>query len=356
MPTSLNQRILDRSVAHATFLRRLQAGEANRIIRLLHDAVHEPLSARLLGRLDRIKTRGFDTGPKTTKRIQDVLRRNAELIRLGMAKVYPELRERLTQVGFMEAAFQRKMVVESFPAALEVDFVRPAGNLLRSVVTARPFNGRLLSEWWRGISVGARQGVNGAIVQGLARGDGVPEMMRGVRGALDITTRNAETVVRTAVNHVTSHARETTYAENDDLVNRIRYVATLDARTTDICASLDGREFEIGDGPRPPMHMNCRSTTTPVLLPFSKLGIPGLKDLPESTRAAIDGPTSGRETYGQWLRRQPVEDQNKVLGVGKAQLFRSGKVSIDRFVDSDYKPLTLEQVLKREGLTKADLN
>jgi SPP1 gp7 family putative phage head morphogenesis protein len=356
MPTSLNQRIIDRSISHATFLRRLQNGEANRIVRLLHEAVHEPLTRRLASRLDRIKTRGFDTGPRTTQRIAETLTRNSELIRLGMGEVYPELRSALTDVGFMEASFQTRMIRDSFPRALEFDLTRPSGQLLRSAVTARPFNGRVLRTWWQSVNVGAREGVNGAVVQGLARGETVSEMMRGVRSALATTSRNAESVVRTAVNHVTQHAREETYRTNTDVVQQVRYIATLDARTTDTCASLDGRVFDIGDGPRPPMHFNCRSTTVPVVKPFSELGIPGLKDLPEAQRSSIDGPVSVRETYGTWLRRQPVAEQNRVLGVGRAKLFRDGKVPIDRFVDSQYQPLTLEQVLKREGLTRADLN
>jgi SPP1 gp7 family putative phage head morphogenesis protein len=45
---------------------------------------------------------------------------------------------------------------------------------------------------------------------------------------------------------------------------KYRYVATLDSRTSSICAALDGREFEYGKGPMPPQHFNCRSTTVPI--------------------------------------------------------------------------------------------
>lgn len=356
MSVSLNQRILDRSIEHATFLRRLQSGEANAVVKLLLEKVHRPLMERLASRLERIKTRGFDTGPKTTKRIEALLRRNAEIIRLGMGEVYPDLRERLTQVGFMEASFQAKMVKSAFPKAIAVDFTRPSGNLLRSIVTARPFNGRILREWWQGIDVQIRKGVNGAIQTGLAQGQTIPEMTRAVRQVLNTGTRSAEAVVRTAVNHTATHAREQTYVENTDIIGKVRYVATLDGRTTITCASLDGKEFLVGDGPRPPMHFGCRSTTVPVLKPISQLGIPGLKDLPPGKRAALGGPVSSKESYGVWLKRQTPERQNRVLGAKRAQLFRDGKVPIDRFVDSQYRPLTLEQIMKREGLTKADLN
>lgn len=356
MPDSLNQKILDRSISHATFLRRLQIGESNRIVKLLVDGVHEPLTRTLASRLDRIGTRGFDTGPKTTKRIQQMLKRNSDLIREGMVSIYPELREELVKIGFMEADFQGKMINDALPRPLEVDFLRPAGTTLRSAVTSRPFNGRILRKWWQSVDVGARQQVNGAIMQGLARGDTTQEMMRSVRKTLQTTSNNAEAVVRTAVNHTVTQAREQTYKENADIVSRVRFVATLDSRTTPSCAALDGKEFPVGDGPRPPIHFGCRSTTVPVLKPLSQLGIPGLKDIPEGTRSSVDGPVTAKETYGTWLKRQSAEDQNKVLGAGNAKLFRTGQVKIERFVDSDYKPLSLKQVLKREGLDSSALN
>lgn len=357
---SLNQRILDRSVAHATFLARLQTGEANRVANLLVEGVHGPLMERLVSRLERIKERGFDTGPRTTKRLQELVRRNNELIRLAMRDAYPKVRDRMIEVGFAEADFQQLMLRESFAATVEgapiaIDFRRPSGGLLRSAVTARPMQGRLLREWWSDLELSTRRKVNGEIMQGLARGDGLTAITRQVRKGLNTSTRNAKAITKTAVTHVSTHARDETYRSNSDIIESIRYIATLDSRTTDICASLDGKEFRIGEGPRPPMHIGCRSTTSPKMKKASSL-FPGLKDLPPRTRASIDGPVTGRETYGTWLKRQEVAEQNRVLGVGRAKLFRDGRVPIERFVGSDYRPLTLEQVLEREGLTKAALN
>jgi hypothetical protein len=56
-------------------------------------------------------------------------------------------------------------------------------------------------------------------------------------------------------------------------------------------------------------------------------------------------------TFPQFLKRQPKAFQEEVLGVEKAKLFRSGKVSIDRMVDPrTLRPLTLDEIRKREGL------
>jgi len=44
---------------------------------------------------------------------------------------------------------------------------------------------------------------------------------------------------------------------------RYIWVSVLDSGTTDICRSLDAKTFEVGKGPKPPMHVRCRSTTAP---------------------------------------------------------------------------------------------
>jgi hypothetical protein len=64
----------------------------------------------------------------------------------------------------------------------------------------------------------------------------------------------------------------------------------------------------------------------------------------------MDGPVDGRTTYQSWLKRQDAEFQNEVLGVERAELFRSGKVTLDRFVDDQGVTLTLKQLREIEGI------
>ena len=48
-------------------------------------------------------------------------------------------------------------------------------------------------------------------------------------------------------------------------------------------------------------------------------------------------------TYEQWLRRQPADFQDEVLGKKKGDKFRAG-ASVDRFVDRQGNTLTLKQL------------
>lgn len=57
------------------------------------------------------------------------------------------------------------------------------------------------------------------------------------------------------------------FYKDSELVEKYRYVATLDNRTSLICQELDGMIFDVKDGEvgvnLPAMHPNCRSTTVP---------------------------------------------------------------------------------------------
>lgn len=168
------------------------------------------------------------------------------------------------------------------------------------------------------------------------------EIAREITSLVDTRTRQqAESLVRTVTNFTGGQARQATYKENDDVIVGEEYVATLDSRTTITCAGFDGKIFPIGEGPIPPIHWGCRSVRIPSIDPEFNLGAQVTGE-----RASIDGPVSAQTTYGGWLKRQSHEVQDEVLGVERAKLFRSGKISIGNFTDDIGKVYTLDE-LKR---------
>jgi hypothetical protein len=89
-------------------------------------------------------------------------------------------------------------------------------------------------------------------------------------GILQTTRRNAESMVRTATQHVSSAAQHQVWTDNRNVVAMYKFVATLDFVTSKICRTLDGQEFDFGKGPIPPVHMNC---LLPDTLITSSMGI-----------------------------------------------------------------------------------
>ena len=181
---------------------------------------------------------------------------------------------------------------------------------------------------------------------------------------LNMASHQIRTVVRTSINQVSNAASQQVYKANEDITEKYKYVSTLDSRTTALCASLDGKEFEYGKGPEPPQHFNCRSTTVAVI-DYDALKKMGWDfDVPkEGRRAAAGGMVPANETYGKWLYGQrkagtkftPGVRQIEALGKEKAKYFNrlankyGADDAIKKFVREDGSEVSLFQLKKRYG-------
>lgn len=342
-----NEILLDRSIRHGIFLERLKRKEAQSIINFITRTLIPDLRKQL-SKLEGIATRGQNVNPSRVRRINAILTSLDATVDRSIAAAEARTSKSMTAIAKAEAQWQLSVLKAAIPTGLELEFIIPAPALLRGIVSTSPFRGRFLKEWFSAVAASTKAQARSVINIGIAEGQSVSRMQRRMRSVTGLTQRHAATIVRTAVNHVTNRSNEIVYSENKDVIKGIQYIATLDSRTTEICASLDGQVFPINEGPRPPQHHQCRSRTSPVMKSWKELGI-DLKEAPPGTRASMNGQVPATLTYPKWLKTQSVKVQNEALGVGRAKLFREGKVSFDRFLDNG-RPLSLREVLKREGL------
>lgn len=167
-------------------------------------------------------------------------------------------------------------------------------------------------------------------------------------GIVGLSYRNGQAVVRTSMQHMAAVSRDAFVQANSDIIAKVEWVSTLDDRTTIQCQALDGQEFPLDSGPRPPIHINCRSTIVPVLA--NKY----LRDTLSQgrTRASADGPVSAGQSYYEWLKGQPDSFQDEALGKTRAELFRSGGLTSERFAElnlgKNFEPLTLDEMRRLE--------
>lgn len=353
MPTA-NEELLHRGTSHQIGLIRLSTGLVRRIVAHLNK-VEPDLRAQIARRLELIRERGFDLGPATTRRLQELERAVRDILAEGHSALQADLREELVNLAAYEAEFQGRMIQAAVPIRLEV--VQPARNTLRSVVTSRPIRGRFLRDWAKQLERNDLRRVMESIRIGISEGETVDQMIRRVvgsrtlrykDGAREVTRRGAEFLVRTSTNHVTTQAREQLYAENQGLIKGVEWVSTLDSKTTHICMARDGKVYKPNQGPRPPGHGGCRSTTAPVVKSWRELGI-DLDEAPAGTRASMDGQVAADRDYQAWLSGKGAVFQDEVLGVTKGRLFRDGGLRLDRMVDMKTgREFTLAELRRRE--------
>lgn len=345
---SANDDLFDLAVRHQVGLQRYSNATVRKMMALLNR-----VDADIVAQMHHFDPDAV-TGSWSAKRLERLLEAVRVVNRDAYNIVGKELTAELKALAAYEGVYQVNSLRSAMPVA--VDIVSPSAEQLYAAVNSRPFQGRVLKEWGRDLEAGAFAKVRDAIRQGFVEGQTTEQIIRRLRGTranqfrngiLEINRRGAEAVVRTAINHTANTARQEIYKANADLVGSWRFVATLDARTTVGCAVLDGKTFSIGEGPMPPRHYNCRSTTVPVTKSWRELGF-DIDELPPGTRASMNGQVPASQTYQEWLKRQPVEVQDEVLGPTRGQLFRNGGVTLDRFED-DGRILTLDELKQADG-------
>lgn len=348
------------AIRHAHLIEQLKNATVRRAVGELNVDVFEDLLAQLSQRLENIATRGFDKGVDTTTRTQQMVRAYETIIDEGYKKLGVGLANHLTETAHVEASWQKKAIERAAP--VELDVLLPSVKQLESIVTSRPFQGAILKDWFKDLGAKTKTRVTQQLNIGIAQGEPVDVMVRRLKGTkalgytdgvLNTSRHEIEAVVRTAVQHVQSHAREALFEENQDVVDGEQWVSTLDLRTCPACAALDGEVFEIGKGERPPAHWNCRCTTIPALKSWKELGI-DLAEAPEGTRASMDGQVAGTQTYPEWLKEEDARDPgaaDEVLGPTRAALWRSGQVEIEDFSNDRNRVLTLEQLSIKEDIS-----
>lgn len=355
---TVNQTLRDRTIRRAHYVEQYKNGLSRKIVGVLNDTLPS-IMEKLQKRLDNISTRGYDTSVDSTSRLRKLGQVLLDDIAASMDVVKKKLTVDLIEFAKIEAQFQAGLLAHSIPFLL--DILSPSPATLQAIVESRPFNGKLLSSWFDSLEASTANRVVQQVNIGLTAGESVSDIvtrLRGTRannftdGVLSASRREAETIVRTAANHVSTHAREETYDANSDVIDSVQLVATLDSRTTLYCMSIDGKTFPVNEGPRPPFHMGCRTTTVPVTKSWDELGIKGLKEPPPSTRASMNGQVADSTTYGDWLQDQSNDIQDKALGPERAQLFRDGEVDITRFVNDKGRTLTLDELHSIDRLDK----
>jgi len=272
----------------------------------------------------------------------------------------------LVDTAIQQAQFEAKSMdtVVTTPA---FEAVIPAASQVRAAVLSAPLSvvgynqGQLLESWLKNWSEGQIEQISGVIRQGYYQGQTTEQIVRALRGTtkanfqdgtLAQIDRSNRTVVRTAVQHMSTVARQQTYEANSDLITGVQWVSTLDSRTTSQCRALSGRRFPIDKGPRPPLHPACRSTTVPVLDDaFDILD----KGATQSSNGAEGGQQVAADlSYYEWLKTQPAGFQDAAIGPARGKLLRSGGLSADRFTQlqlgQNFQPLTLEQMRELEPL------
>lgn len=242
--------LIENFISHQVWLQRNASHEVNELapfIQQMRDEVRKQVLQ-------------FGDDNRTRQNLEKLLRDLEDIL----DGITTDWQDKLTEDLQTLAGYEADWTTKTLTANVDAEFVAPSPDQVWSAAKWNPLalNDKpadlfgMMAGWGDTEINRLVTGVKMGFVQGKTTRQIVKEVV-GTGGLVDISQRNAATVVRTALNHVSTQAREATYKKNSDIVEKYEWVSTLDSRTSTICRSRDGQKYEIGKGPLPPAHPNC---------------------------------------------------------------------------------------------------
>jgi hypothetical protein len=266
---------------------------------------------------------------------------------------------------------------------------------LRAIADEARFDGATIPEWFGQQQADAMFRFRRVVMNGAANDLDTAEIIESVTGTraaqrrdgvFQVPRRNAETLIRTAVQAVSTAAKLEFFEENaagaddgsdrgvrdsgdtggggrgvvdktarDSVLVGVSQLSTLDNRTSSTCMAYSGKRWRYPDyepvghslpfAGGTPRHFHCRSQIIPLIhWHEDALG----------TQASMFGHVPGSWTYDTWLKSRPESEQRDILGPTKFDLWRQGKLDLTDLVDQRGNPLTVAELVRRFGRRQAE--
>jgi len=357
MADGANDRIADSFTENSLDLQRVDAAQRRAIRAILRD-----LERELAAQLTREDPAGAVRTATKQRRLERLLEQVQDTIRASYRDAETTLAGELRELADFEAGFAARAI--NAGVGFQLATVELTRNQVASLAQGVLVQGAPVSEWWSRQAGDTLARFTDQMRRGIAQGETNAQLVRRIRGGtqggeavagfMDISRRNAESLVRSATQAVAQRARDETFQQNSDIIKAIIWLATLDTRTTVGCAARDNLLYTVEDkqpidhdlpwdGGPGNRHWGCRSTSAPVLKTWREMGFDA-DELPPSTRASMDGQVPEDTRFEAWLERQRPSRQDAVLGPGRAELWREGGLSFRDLIDGNGRELSVAEL------------
>ena len=347
---SINDKVKDKTLEHSIELQRLEAGTKKKVVKSIQALEKNIVSTFLNSGLWQSQKKQI-----IQSKLKDLLKKSQFLTE----KTYKKIANSQIELLRSLALIIEKQSTNTINTALGVKYAKV--KMSKAEITELGnalIEGASSAEWWQRRSNAFQNKFKDTVRDGMSKGLGANEIAENLTGhkplkykdgAFIANYRSAELLVRTSINAIANEARVATFENNSDIISAIEWVATLDAKTTVICQSLDGLTWDvttkqpIGHAkayPGSSAHWGERSVQVPVVKKYDE----SMKDLPSETRASMDGQVSVKLNYENWLETKPKAFQKKVLGTKRHKLWQDGKIDFSDLTSQNNQPLRLDQL------------
>lgn len=263
-------------------------------------------------------------------RLQNLLRDAEEEIR-EFARTAEDLVVNQQAQAVEAAQAHAAAIVESRrPAGVDTSFKRLPKQALNDLVGFLS-DGTPLRKLFDEFGPSASEKIRKELITGVATGKNPRAIAPRIREELGGDLDRARLISRTEVLRSYRESSQRGYRENADVVEGWVWLASLSNRTCAMCIAMHGKRFPLEM--RFGSHPNCRCCPAP---------------LPEGDDLEI-------ETGPEWFARQKEDVQKEILGPGKLEAYKGGKLQLEDLVgyrdDPKWGPTRWER--NREAAEKA---
>jgi len=324
-----------------TISRDRYASDVNaRVLRLLLDLERDTVA----------KLADFDPsdGKRVRERLEKLKKEVADEITARYDRVRKEATGELPKLAENEARWKEASLQRSVDGTgADITIALAPNSVLEALVDQPVVLGAVAADFWKAEGQALSDNFARQMQIGVASGENIGQLIARVKGTraknysdgiMAVSRRNAESLVRTSVTSVANEAQMAVFRQNADVVEGLQHVAVLDSRTTLICSGRHGLTWRLDNFDpvnhatpfrQPALHWRCRSIISSVL--------------------DLENPPALSPDFKTYFDGMPPEEQGKVFGVGRAALFREGRISQKDLLSTNGSPLSLEQLVDQHG-------
>src|ERR1035437_2234847 len=247
----------DKIISNQLYLLRFTAGEQKKVRALLTQMQTELTAKLSTGLTDFAKAR-----------VNALLKETTAII----DTYYSDLQ---TQLDLPGIAKHETTATAGAMTTIGLDASMPTSAVLKAMISDTLLQGAPLKAWWAKQAEDTAFKFSAQVRQGVAQGETLQEIItrvvgspkKGVPGIMDVSRRNASTLVHDSIMQISNDAKLATYQENSDILNGVQQLSTLDSKTSEICIAYSGAQWDlegnpIGETSLPfdggcPRHPNC---------------------------------------------------------------------------------------------------
>ncbi|QDB84215.1 minor capsid protein [Acinetobacter pittii] len=366
MASKEDKTLIEVLTQHQAYLYRASSQSVNELLKIFNDESALMLAKLrdLLEELNDFEKAALASGQYTTTNLKEI----RDLISQWFTAINTSLPEAFAVSATALAVYEANYTAKLYGGKIK----QPNGDKLYKVAQKVPLvGGALVDDLLTKLAESARQKVEYAIRDGISSGKTNQQIVQRIGGTKrlnyedGILTSSKSEIDRT-VRTVRSHVANQAYLDSFNQIGfeYVKLVATLDGRTSKLCASLDGAVWKIDDPAKrvPPLHPNCRS----ILVPVEKGGkLTGerpfvmderrVKDIPKDERSQLIGQLDANTSFKEFFSKTDDFFQKEWLGPKRYKLFKEGKFDFDKFFDPEGRLYTLDQLRKLDEQTFKEL-